>query len=253
LTDREMTLDPVDVKLFYKFQSFIPAFWARFPAESIDFEGKRILEVGSGHGDLSIDMALKGAREVVGIDIKCPKIAFAESYLSQNYKQLKDIVTFKCCDVSELPLDPFNMIVSKNTFEHISDPRSCLDEMKKRLRPGGKVLIGFSPLYNSPFGDHGRTKTFIPWGHVIFPEDWIMRRLNKKVPERNLNRISDLELNTYSFRNWQELFYSSGYQVFSLQANRGHHILMPVFSLMRKIPVLEEYFTVNLFVVLEKA
>jgi 2-polyprenyl-3-methyl-5-hydroxy-6-metoxy-1,4-benzoquinol methylase len=174
-----MDLDPVEVKYFHHHRAFIPTFWSRFPSDCLSFKGQRILEVGSGHGDLAIDMALKGAREVVGIDIKSEKTDFAKNNLIKNYKHMEDTITFKCCEISDLPMDQFDIIVSKNTFEHIMNPAFCLNEIRKRLRLEGKVLIGFSPMYNSPFGDHGKTKTAILWGHLLFPENWIIKRLNK--------------------------------------------------------------------------
>ena len=245
-----MELDPDDVKYFQRNQKFIPTFWSRFPSDCRNFKGKRILEVGSGPGDLSIDMALKGASEIVGIDIKSEKIDFSKNNLFKNHKHVEDIITFKCCEISELPLDPFDTIVSKNTFEHVMDPEACLEEIKKRLRPEGKVLIGFSPLYNSPFGDHGKTKTVIPWGHLIFPENWIIRRLNRKETRRQIKRIEDLALNKYSYKKWKELFYSSGFHIHSFKVNSGRNIILRFVSLLRRIPFLEEYFSFNLFVVL---
>jgi 2-polyprenyl-3-methyl-5-hydroxy-6-metoxy-1,4-benzoquinol methylase len=247
-----MDLDPVEVKYFHRHRAFIPTFWSRFPSDIKDFKGKRILEVGSGHGDLAIDMALKGAHEIVGIDIKNEKTSFAENNLIKNYKHLEDVITFKCCEIFDLPDDPFDLIVSKNTFEHIMDPVACLEEIKKRLRPGGKVLIGFSPLYNSPFGDHGKTKTVIPWGHLIFPESWIIKRLNKKETTVQINRIEHLALNKYSLKKWKELFYSSGFHVASFEVNAGRNIILKFVSLLRKITFFEEYFSSNLHVVLVK-
>jgi 2-polyprenyl-3-methyl-5-hydroxy-6-metoxy-1,4-benzoquinol methylase len=247
-----MDIDPVEVKYFKRHQAFIPTFWSRFPSDCRDIKGKRILEVGSGHGDLAIDMALKGASEVVGIDIKCAKIDFAEKNIHKNHINLEDVITFKCCEISDLPENPFDIIVSKNTFEHLMNPAFCLDEMKKRLRPKGKVLIGFSPLYNSPFGDHGRTKTQVPWGHLIFKEKWIINRLNKGDMKRQIKRIEDLELNKYSLKKWKELFYSSGFDVHSFEVNSGRNIILRFVSLLRRILFLEEFLSFNLFVVLVK-
>ena len=63
----------------------------------------------------------------------------------------------------------FDYIVAKNSFEHIIGLEKMLEEMKKRLKPGGNIYTGFGPLYNSPNGPH-MEKIIIPWGHLIFPD-----------------------------------------------------------------------------------
>ena len=46
----------------------LPHFIERFP-EGIDFKGKRIIDLGCGHGALACIAARDGAEEVLGIDI----------------------------------------------------------------------------------------------------------------------------------------------------------------------------------------
>lgn len=41
-------------------------------------------------------------------------------------------------------------------------------------------MVGFAPLYHSPYGDHKRTEALMPWGHLIFPENFLIKRLNKR-------------------------------------------------------------------------
>jgi 2-polyprenyl-3-methyl-5-hydroxy-6-metoxy-1,4-benzoquinol methylase len=51
-------------------------FWRRFGRQP-DFEGKAVLDLGCGHGALSIDAARNGAT-VLGIDLDADRIEFAK-------------------------------------------------------------------------------------------------------------------------------------------------------------------------------
>jgi len=114
--------------------------------------------------------------------------------------------------------------------------------MKKRLRKGGKIYIGIGPLYNSPYGDHKRTKAFIPWGHLIFPETFLLRRLNKHRQEK-ITSIYELGLNKLSLAEYKTLFYNSGLHVSYFRVNVNNPISR-LFSLIRRVPFLEEFFPI---------
>jgi len=63
-----------------------PIFFDRF--SEIQYEGLKILDLGCGHGALSIDLALKGAKEIVGIDLNSELISFANRNLKSNFPEL---------------------------------------------------------------------------------------------------------------------------------------------------------------------
>lgn len=56
-----------------------PKFLSRFP--NINFINQKILDLGCGHGALSIDIAIRGANKVVGIDLNKRLIDFANDNL----------------------------------------------------------------------------------------------------------------------------------------------------------------------------
>jgi SAM-dependent methyltransferase len=224
-----------DLELFKKDLERIPKFWSRFEREPL-FENQKILEIGCGHGSLSVYMASKGA-QVIGLDIDEKPINFAKKNIDRNYPKLSDNIKFRCNDISDILENEFDMIVSQSAFEHIMNLKEVFYEMKKKLRSGGKMYIGFGPLYNSPYGDHRGTKNLMPWGHLIFSE-------RKNIYEAELNKVSYFE--------YKKLFFTSGLNILYFKINLGDNIISKLFSLMRKIPFLEEYFTYNLYCILEK-
>ena len=126
--------------------------------------------------------------------------------------------------------------------------------MKKKLKKGGIIYTGIGPLYNSFYGDHKLTKSILPWGHVILPDTVLIRRINRTNRKKNLKlikKIQDLGLNKLSFAEYKRIIYNSGLEVKYFRINHGNPLLR-IFSLFRRIPFLEEYFTYNIYFILRK-
>lgn len=232
-------------------------FFNRFPDQK--YEGLKILDFGCGHGALSIDLALKGADKVFGVDIDKERVDFAQENLKANFPNLADKVTFSCTDFQTISADDFDIIISKATFEHIVDLEILLVEMKNKLKIGGKIISGFGPLYNSPWGDHNRLKHFLPWTHIIFKEKYFFKKLNKYRANKITN-IYDLGLNGYSLKKYRTIFGGveglvlSDFRtnVASFKKNPEKNIAMSIFNLFANIPFLREYFTYNIYCTLER-
>lgn len=245
----QMTLKMEDLETFDIDLGRIPKFWSRL-GEEPPFEGLKVLDIGCGHGSLCVDVASKGAKKVVGIDINEGLINFARENVLRNYPHLKSILEFQCCDIADLDGE-FDIMLAYASFEHILNLDKAFDEMKKKLKVGGKMYIGFGPLYNSPYGDHKQTRAFLPWGHVIFPESVLIKRLNKH-RHKKITSIYDLGLNKLSLAEFKALFYTSGLRVLYFHVNVSNNSLAKIFNLIRRIPFLEEYFSYNVYCILEK-
>ena len=113
------------------------------------------------------------------------------------------------------------------------------------------MYIGFGPLYNGPYGDHKLTKAFLPWGHLIFPESFLIKRLNQHGHDK-IASIFDLGLNKLSLAEFKSLFYNSGLCVLDFRVNVSNKPLVKIVNLIRHIPFLEEYLSFNVYCILEK-
>lgn len=237
--------------------SDIDRFWNRF-GNPPDFHGKRILEVGCGKGGLSIAMAQAGAAAVVGCDISPAQITAARSTLDSDHPEIAGRVSFETQTVAEIDRRPFDLIVSKDSFEHILDVPGTLAAIHARLAPAGVVYIGFSPLYHSPYGDHdrrwtafrawgpaGRLLAAMPWGHLLL-EKQIIRR-HRLLSERRIESMKDLNLNMMSVSQFRDNIRAAGFEARYFAANRGGNPLGRPLSLLRRIPGLEKYCTYNVY------
>lgn len=172
----------------------------------IDFKEKNLLDVGCGTGVGAIALIKKGAQKVTGIDINFEEFGytyFKEIAEIQNVH--RENITFiegNICDENVLGPDVFDIIVSVDTFEHISDPKTALRNCKKFLKPGGHIVIAVSPLYYSPIGSHlwpYFPKEKDPWAHLRYDDitkvktikEWHLKHFH------NLNKLTIDKMRKY--------------------------------------------------------
>lgn len=231
-----------------------PRFWNRLGGQP-DLTGKRVLDLGCGHGSLCLDMARAGAARVVGVDLNKRLIQFAQQNLQRNYPELADRVEFRCIDIAELPETDFDLMTSKDTFEHVMDLPQVLCAMYERLKSGGRLYAAIGPLWNSPFGDHDTVKRLIgvnlPWAHLWIPNRIVLgataRRLGKP-----LSSYRDLGMNMLAYRDYRRILHESGFIVEFFQPNCSRHPVLRLFGLLQSLPLMGDYFVNNIYCILRK-
>jgi len=103
--------------------------------------GQRVLDLGSGVGDVAMLVArLVGSRgEVVGIEREPSSIARAKSRAAEAGLQN---VSFSQADVTQIASDgPFDAAVGRFILMFLPDPVSVLRSISRLVRPGGVVAF----------------------------------------------------------------------------------------------------------------
>lgn len=224
-------------------------FWKRFGGEP-DWCGLRVLDLGCGHGAMSVRIGRAGGT-VVGVDLNEERIDYAKRNLALHFPDLSDKVTFAATDATKTlsPDKPFDVIVSKDTFEHVEDPALLLTGLGKLLTPSGRIYAGFSPLFFSPFGDHGNLGLRFPWAHAVLPEKMVYAAASR-IHSRPVNSPADVGLNGKTPEDFRRAFEASGLQLYELHYNRGEKRLLRVLEVARtRLPRLEKYTTVSMYAV----
>ena len=230
--------------------------WNRI-GEKFKFGDARVLEFGCGHGALAIGVAEAGAADVLGVDLDEERVAFASRKVRDQYPELLGKIAFSTEDIRSLmPGEPFDYIVSKDTLEHVvEDLPGIADHLHRLLKPNGKLIVGFSPLYYSPFGDHGRLGLPGAWLHAVLPRRLVLKWTGSRKKE-SIGDIGQLGLNGLTPRGFRALFSVPAWRVLSLKYNggcqRGYPRLMAVMSALRRVRVLEKYCTVSIYAVIQK-
>jgi len=112
--------------------------------ESKKMVGHRILDIGTGPGYLSLNIARRTPEKIhlVGIDISEQMINQARA----NAKQMgipPQRVYFSVANAERLPLyeEEFGFIVSTEALHQVKDPVKMLNQIYRALKPGGKAWI----------------------------------------------------------------------------------------------------------------
>ncbi len=107
--------------------------------------GSRVLDVGSGLGQLSRAMArIAGPERVVGVERDPEQIAEAERLADEAGE--RGLVEFRRGDATELPLasgewGAFDVVHARFLLEHLPDPQRVVEAMVRTLRPGGRIVL----------------------------------------------------------------------------------------------------------------
>lgn len=224
-----------------------PHFFARFGGR-LDLRGKAVLDMGSGYGASCFYMALEGAKRVVGVDIDENRLAFSRDKLAHDYAGLSGVVEFRPPATGDRG-EKFDVILSQNSFQHYDDPEGIIEQLTERLNPGGIMAIAFGPLWKSPHGGPIEFMTPVPWAHLIFPERVIMRERRRFRPDEAAETFADIRggLNKMTLGRYVRIIEGAGLRFRYFRTNVAGGWMMPVFRLIRQLPFLREYFTVNVY------
>lgn len=102
--------------------------------DEVDWNGKDILDVGSGTGEFAFLLCNTGAGSVTGIDYSEEAVREAtKRYAHPNLR-------FETKNLFDMQGE-FDVIVSLGTVEHMNDPLEGLRTMAKMLRTGGSIIV----------------------------------------------------------------------------------------------------------------
>ena len=122
--------------------------------------GERVLDLGCGDGWMTAELASRGAAPV-GVEIASAAIDRA----SRRHPELE----FRLAEIGgELPSEDnaFDAVWASEVIEHVADTAGWLSEVRRVLRPRGRLLLttpnhsrlrllaGGMERYSEPLGDH---------------------------------------------------------------------------------------------------
>lgn len=130
----------------------------------------RILDAGCGDGSIALRFAVAGA-DVTGLDIDCEFVDIAQLRSIEVYPQTQ--IRFICadlCDKGSLTDTGFDLIISIDVIEHVSDAAMYIKILKGMLNPGGKIWL-FTPN-RFAFANILRDPHYRLSGLTLMPNTW---------------------------------------------------------------------------------
>lgn len=150
----------------------------------LDVKGKKVLDLGSGTGELCWLANHMGAESVVGVNLSQDEIDFAETYAQ---------VTFICQDIlsylTQCPDESVDVVYALNILEHLTkdDLVKVLDHSRRVLKKGGQ-LIAMVPNATSAYGAMTRY--------------WDITHLQSFTPSSVQQLMRLCSFSTAEFREW---------------------------------------------------
>lgn len=182
---------------------FGPQIWAQV-------SGKVVLDFGCGSGDEVIELAQRGARKVIGVDIQTQALSIARRAADRAG------VAERCAFSTEAR-EQVDVILSLDGFEHYAEPETVLRTMRRLVKDDGRVLVCFGPPWLHPYGGH--QFSVFPWAHLLFAESALIRWRTDIVPD-GATRFSEVRggLNQMTVRRFERMLAASDFEIDGFQA-----------------------------------
>lgn len=193
-------------------------------------EGMHVLEVGCGEGGVLKAFA-EGGCICTGMDLSTSKIENGKELLAEEMAAGK-IELFSADIYNQSTMDRFrerfDLIVLKDTIEHIPDQERVMAQLQVYLKPGGRMFFAFPP-WRMPFGGHQQTATTkwgkLPWMH-LWPRSlyktWLEKLGEPKPTVESLLEIYDTRI---SIDRFERIVRNTGYRI----VNRRLYLINPIY------------------------
>jgi SAM-dependent methyltransferase len=133
----------------------------------------RVLEIGCAEGGVLKAFTDRGCF-CTGVELSSSKIANAQIFMKEEIEV--GLVKFICKNIYDLDFKAefahqFDLIVLKDTIEHIPNQYKIISYLKYLLKKDGHIFFGFPP-WSMPWGGHqqicaSKFLMFLPYFHLL--------------------------------------------------------------------------------------
>lgn len=111
-----------------------------------NLKGKNVLDLGCGGGQLSISLALRGAK-VTGIDFSEKQIRYAET-LAKKFNVNPDFLVQDINNLRNFQTNSFNLVISVYTLQYVKNLQKVFRQVNRILKRNSKFIFSLDhPFY----------------------------------------------------------------------------------------------------------
>ncbi|MEZ5173964.1 MAG: class I SAM-dependent methyltransferase [Bacteroidia bacterium] len=224
-----------------------------------------VLEIGCGEGGVLKAFAGYGCN-CTGMDLSDSKIENGKAIFAEDEDGSR-VHLFSANIYDQSTMDAFrgkfDLIVLKDTIEHIPEQEKVMKQLPVYLKPGGRLFFAFPP-WNMPFGGHQQTATTkfgqLPWMHLM-PRSWYRGFLKKAgEPEPTIESLLEIHDTGISINRFERIAKEGGYRI----VDRRLYLINPIYrfkfnltprkqvSVISGIPVLRDFVSTTAYYILER-
>jgi SAM-dependent methyltransferase len=217
----------------------------------------RVMEIGCGEGGVLKAFTELGCN-VVGVDLEPSRVEKAEKYM-QEYVD-KGLARFIAKNIYDVDFEKdfanqFDVIILKDSIEHIPEQEKIIAQLKKYLAKGGVIFFGFPPWY-MPFGGHqqickNKWLSKLPYYHLL-PAGlykWILKSAGES--EAAVKELLEIKDTGISIERFERICKNTGFQII----HKNHYLINPIYRykfnleprlqlpIVRNVPFLRNFVT----------
>jgi SAM-dependent methyltransferase len=176
-----------------------------------------VLEPGCGEAG-NLEPFLEIGCKSVGVDYDVQRIELGKTFYQDHPKRhLLNLIGEDMYKVEGQLTGQFDLIIMRDTIEHIHDQQRFMEYIKRFLKPGGKIFFAFPP-WMMPFGGHqqlcsSKFLSVLPYFHLL--PDFLYIGLLKIFGEEQwrIDSLLEIKETRLPLEKFERILKDTGYQV----------------------------------------
>lgn len=197
----------------------------------------KVMEIGCGEGGVLKAFTELGC-QVVGVDLSPERVKKAEQYM-QSYVDA-GLARFIAKNIYDVDFEKdfanqFDVIILKDSIEHIPEQEKIIAQLKKYLAKQGVIFFGFPPWY-MPFGGHqqickNKWLSKLPYYHLL-PKSLYKGILTLAgESEAAITELLEIKDTGISIERFERIVKNTGYEIKA----KKHYLINPIYKYKFKL------------------